>query len=132
MNKDSEDSDLKIEHIDEKQAPKFYHDMKLAVLNGAVITSIGSYITYPIPLESAKLLANAMEVQSFIGHESTAKTLSKLLKRPIPYRREELCQSVGQMALVFKLKERQPEGVVLTREQLEDIGYEFWILYRTK
>ncbi len=126
------DKELKIEHVNQKSAPKFYKDMKLAVLNGAVITNLGAYVAFPIPLESARLLAHSMEIESFIGHESTAKTLSKLLKRPIEYRREELNQNVGQMALVFKLMKRAPEGQVLTKKELEEIGYEFLIVYRTK
>jgi len=33
--------------------------------------------------------------------------------------------------LVFKLKGRVPEGKVLSREELEAIGYEFGLLTRT-
>lgn len=132
INEDIKDKNLKIEQVSSKKAPKFYKDMKLAILNGAVVTNIGSYVAFPIPLESARLLAQSIEVASFIGHETTAKTLSKLLQRPISYNREELTQIVGQMALIFKLKERAPEGVILSKKELEEIGYEFWILYRTK
>jgi hypothetical protein len=34
-------------------------------------------------------------------------------------------QQEGQVALVFKLKGRAPEGVILDRSQIEEIGYEF-------
>ena len=126
------ENDLKIDQIDDKLAPKYHKDMRLALLNGAVLTNIGSYCAFPVPLESARILANSMPVESFIGHQTTAKLLSKILHRPIEYRREELHQTVGQMALIFKLKERAPEGQVLTQAELEKIGYEFWVLYRSK
>ena len=132
MTEDNSDNDLKIEYVPEQSAPKFYKGFKLAILNGSVLTNIGSYVVFPIPLESARLLVNSMEIESFIGHESSAKTLSRVLQRPIPFNREELHQTVGQLALVFKLKERAPEGVVLSKKELEEIGFEFWILYRNQ
>ena len=36
----------------------------------------------------------------------------------------------GQFALVFKLKGRPEEGKILSREEIEAIGYEFGVLYR--
>ena len=124
------DKDLKVEHVDGKIAPKHYKTMTLAVLNGAIATTPGGYVWFPIPVESARILANSIEIDSYIGHESTAKTLAKLLERPIEYNRTELRQEVGQMALVFKLKQRAPEGVILSKREVEEIGYELLIGYR--
>jgi hypothetical protein len=123
---------LKIEHVDKKNAPKHYNAMTLAILNAPIATAVGNYTTFPIPVESARILANSMEITSHIGHQSTAKLVARLLGRPIEYTREELHQKTGQLALVFRLKERQPEGVVLSLDELEQIGYDFWLLYRTK
>jgi hypothetical protein len=47
---------------------------------------------------------------------------------PIPHNRIEFKQAPGQRALVFKIKGRIPEGTVLNREQIEQIGYEFFLL----
>lgn len=126
------DEDLAIEKPIERNAPKFDNVMKLAILNAPIITSFGNYTYYPIPLESAKILVNAMEISSFVGHESTAQLISEILERPIGFSRKELKQRTGQMALVFKLKKRASEGTVLDRKMLDEIGYEFGILYRTK
>lgn len=126
-----QEDELKIEPIDNKLAPKFYKGMKIALLNAAVITSAGSYMAIPIPLETARLIANSASLESHIGHESTAKLLSKILEVPILFCRDELKQQIGQLALVCKLKQRAPEGTVLNERQLKEIGLEFWLLYRS-
>lgn len=128
----SSEQKLKIDHVDEKNAPKHYRTMTLAILNAPIVTAVGNYTTFPVPVESARILANSMEITSHIGHQSTAKLVARLLGRPIEYTREELHQKAGQLALVFRLKERAPEGVVLTVDDLEKIGYSFWLMYRTK
>lgn len=132
MESSENSEELSIEPVNVDNAPSFDHEMKLAILNASIITNLGSYVAYPIPLSTAKLLVNSMRISSHVGHESTATLLSDLLDRPIGYSRKELKQSVGQMALVFKLKKRAPEGKILSRDMLEDIGYEFWIVYRTQ
>jgi len=121
---------LSINKPDATLAPKFDHVMKLAILNAPIITSPGNYACFPIPLESARILVNSMEITSHVGHESTADLLSGLLERPIKFSRKELRQKVGQMALVFTLNHRAKEGTVLTKQELEDIGFQFQILYR--
>ena len=114
--------------------------MKLALLNTSILTAFGSFQYQPVSLSDAQLLAyNAVEpmigpddgVISAIGHESTAAVLADLLGMPIAMNRIQFEQEVNQSALVFKLKGRTPEGVILTREQIEGIGYEFGLLTRT-
>ena len=39
-------------------------------------------------------------------------------------------QEIGQIAVVFKLNERPPEGVLLNREELERVGYSLKIMER--
>lgn len=126
------DKDLSINQPDEKLIPKFGTEMKIAVLNGPVVTSFGNYTYFPIPIESAKILINATEFSSYIGHESTAQIVSRLLEKPIGYNRKELKQKIGQIALVFRLAHRCPEGTILNEEEVEKMGYEFGILYRVK
>lgn len=70
-------------------------------------------------------------IQSAIGHQSTADLLSMLLECPVPVNRIEYKQEPHDVALVFKPKQRIGEGKVLTREELEGIGYEFGLLVRT-
>lgn len=65
---------------------------------------------------------------SAIGHQSTADILTELLDMPIPMNRILFQQEPGQKAICFKLKGRPEEGKILSREEIEQIGYEFKLL----
>ena len=113
----------------------------LALLNPSIITTDGFYSLTTITLSEAQAYVryptagsyeyNLSGVDSAIGHESTAQIMSELLGIEIPVNRQQFSQQVNQLALVFKLKGRPPEGVILSREQIEAIGYEFKILNRS-
>jgi len=67
---------------------------------------------------------------SAIGHEATAKLLSNVLGVDIPLNRIQVQLQPKDRMLAFLLKKRLPEGVVLkTVEELEQIGYSFWMFY---
>lgn len=109
---------------------------KLTLLNTSIITAYGTYIYKLLTLEEAQALLCEFQqkgkpIHSAIGHQSTADLLSTLLEFPVAVNRMEFQQSVDDVALVFKLKQRAPEGTILSREQLETIGYEFGLLVRT-
>jgi hypothetical protein len=109
---------------------------RLTFLNAAIITSAGAYLYEPLTLEQARLLianfqAAGREIQSAIGHEATAELLTSLLKFPVANNRIDFCQTEDDAALVFRLNKRAPEGKILTREELEEIGYELGLLTRT-
>jgi hypothetical protein len=114
--------------------------MKLALLNTSILTQYGSFTYAKISLSDAQLIVyNAAEPQigpddgilSALGHQSTADILTDLLEMPVSMNRIQFAQEVNQSALVFKLKGRAPEGVILSREEIETIGYEFGLLTRT-
>lgn len=100
------------------------------LLNTSILTAYGSYQYKPLTLLDVKLYLIDKYVQSAIGHQSTAEILTKLLEIPVYCNRINFNQQVGDTAIVFKLKSRVPEGVILSREQVEEIGYEFGILHR--
>jgi len=58
------------------------------------------------------------EIVSIVGHESTAKLLSKILGIDIPVNRSNYRISENDMLLVFTVSERLPEGKVLTDEEI--------------
>jgi Domain of unknown function (DUF1874) len=114
--------------------------MQLALLNTSILTNYGAFTYRKIDLNDAQILAyNANDpmigpddgLLSAIGHESTAQILTELLDVPVAMNRIQFAQEVGQNALVFKLKGRPPEGKILTKEEIETIGYEFGLLSRT-
>lgn len=106
--------------------------MKLALLNTTIATTDGTYDIKTITLDEAKALVSSNELDSAVGHESTAQFMSTLLDANIVMNRQQFAQQEGQDALVFKLKGRAPEGAILTSDEIEKIGYEFKLMTRTK
>lgn len=107
--------------------------MKLALLNTSILTTAGSYVLTDISLEEARqLIDNNRDgnLDSAIGHQTTAEIMSTLLGADIPVNRQMFCQDAGQSALVFKLNGRPPEGKILTAKEIQEIGYKFQILQR--
>jgi hypothetical protein len=108
----------------------------LTLLNTSILTSFGTYTYEPLTLEEARALLRQFQqggktIQSAIGHQATAELLSGLLDYPVAVNRMDFKQTVETVALIFKLKGRVPEGKVLSREELEAVGYEFGLLTPT-
>ena len=106
--------------------------MKITLLNTSILTAYGTFDFQPVSLRQAKELVTGAEIVSAIGHAATADILSDLLGIRVTPNRIEFTQSVDDIALVFKLKTRIPEGKVLNRAEIEAVGYEFGILRRLK
>jgi len=111
------------------------NETKLTLLNTSILTSFGTYRYQPLTLEEARALVGEFQqagkqIQSAIGHQATAELLTALLPINVAVNRIEYLQAVGDVALVFKLKGRPPEGKVLSREEVEELGYEFGLLQR--
>ena len=109
--------------------------MKLAVLNTSIVTSYGSFTYEAIDLNVAKSFIRQADADgqllSAVGHQSTADTITELTGVEVQMNRIQFAQEPGQKAIVFKLKDRAPEGKILDREEIEAIGYEFGLLTRT-
>lgn len=110
-------------------------EKKLTLLNTSILTSFGTYSYGPLTLAEACALVSEFQqegktIQSAIGHQSTAELLAMLLGFPVAVNRMEFKHTVDDIALIFKLKGRPPEGKVLSREELEEMGYEFGLLQR--
>jgi len=78
-----------------------------------------------ITIEEAKSLLKNPFV-SAVGHEGTAKLLSELLGIEIPVNRTTIFMKQGDLAIHFFLKERLPEGKVLSKEELQ--GLQYWLV----
>lgn len=104
--------------------------MKLAMLNTSILTNDGLYRLSEITLAEAKKLVQTNELDSAIGHASTAQIMSTLLEVAVPVNRQMFAQEVGQQALVFKLNGRPAEGTILSVEEIEAIGYKWQLLTR--
>ncbi len=108
----------------------------LTVLNTSILTDWGTYDYRPLSLDEARGIYSEMwngpqMVQSAVGHTSTARILCDLIGEGAGLcNRVEYKQPIGARALVFKLRGRPPEGVILSREEVEVIGYDLGLLTR--
>ena len=108
---------------------------RLVLLNTSIITAYGTYQYKPATLADAKALIvefqqTNLPIESAIGHQATADLLASLLSFPVTVNRTEYKQTLEDITLVFKLRGRVNEGRVLTREELEAMGYNFGVLAR--
>ncbi len=105
---------------------------KLALLNTSILTNPGDYSLVNISLEEVQeiIQTNIENLDSAIGHASTSEIMSTLLGVDIEMNRQEFAQEVNQKALIFKLNGRPEEGKILTKEEIEKIGYKFQLLTR--
>lgn len=108
---------------------------RLTFLNAPILTAPGEYKYEPITLTAARALVQQFHecgrtIQSAIGHAATAELMTTMLKYPVENNRINFIQTPSDIALVFKLKQRAPEGVVLSRQEIEAIGYELGLLSR--
>lgn len=113
------------------------NEKRLILLNTSVLTGYGTFVYQKFSLDDARKLVREFEqegktIQSAIGHPSTAELLSMLLEFPVVVNRVEFTQTINDAALIFKLKERVTEGKILSREELEAIGYEFGLLKKVE
>jgi hypothetical protein len=60
---------------------------------------------------------------SAVGHEATAKLLTELLGVEIPVNRIQVKMTHGDQGIHFSLKQRLPEGKILTLDELKQVGY---------
>ncbi len=107
-----------------------YEKLPVGLFNGTVATTNGLYRIEDIDINSAKRYILQNGFVSAIGHEATAEIMSEVLGFNIKMNRIQFHQEVGQIAIVFKLNERPPEGEVLNREEIERIGYSFKLMKR--
>ena len=104
---------------------------KITLLNSSILTSYGEFRYTPLTLTEARhLIKESDQVQSAIGHASTAAMISDLFEFPVNLNRMEYRQQAGEAALIFKLKVRPPEGKILNLDEIEDIGYQLGLLKR--
>lgn len=102
--------------------------MNFYLLNSPILSNWGHFeFEGPIDLAQARA-AMPDQFVSAIGHQTTADLLSQLLHINVPMNRAQIVMQSGDVALVFRLKKRPPEGAVLDQQQLDAIGYEFGLL----
>ncbi len=98
------------------------------LLNSPIIPNPGTYKLSDVSLEEAGNIA--FGAVSAIGHQATASYLSKLLGMEIPVNRMAISMQPGDLALVFRVEGRLPEGKVLTLDELTQYPFQLYKLER--
>ena len=102
------------------------------LLNTPILSTYGDFrFEGPLALDAARAFA-AQQAQSAIGHAGTAAYLTQRLGVAVPCQREAIRMQPGDQALVLRLLERQPEGVLLDAEALAKTPHEFGLLTRLR
>jgi hypothetical protein len=92
------------------------------------MTTEGIFLKKKITLLEVKLLIADNDYESVIGHNSTAQIMSELLEIEVPVNRIKYEQTCDDIAIVFQLRKRPPEGKILSRQEIEKCGYDFFIV----
>ena len=101
----------------------------LYIMNSPILTAPGRYAYELIDIERARRLLKE-PFESAIGHEATARFLSRLVGVKIPTQRISIAMRPGDCAIIFRVKQRLEEGEVLTEEELRNTPYEIGLLRR--
>ena len=89
---------------------------KIVLLNALVPNSTAPAIMISTPVtlvEAKELVKKSEKIESYIGHEATAKLLTQLFEKEIPASRAMYQPRNGDLAIVVRLKKRleKPEDV---------------------
>lgn len=83
----------------------------------------------PVTLRAAQDLVSRHQFTSAVGHDSTAEAMTELLQQPVEANRLTVRPEEGDYFLCFKLHRRPPEGAILDRAQLEELGYGWCVMH---
>ena len=84
------------------------------------------YVVTPISAQEMRGILEGADrpIVSALRHEGAAQAFAGLVGAEVPMSRLEVSFRPGDIALCCKLLRRPPEGAVLTREAMEEIGYQ--------
>jgi hypothetical protein len=78
-------------------------------------------------VEEVRRLLQSNQFVSAVGHQATAVLLTQLLGVEVPMNRITIKAQPGDILVHFVLKERLPEGKVLSYEELQQLAFDLAI-----
>jgi hypothetical protein len=82
-----------------------------------------------VTLDAARELVRLHDYTSAVGHQSTAEVMEALLGQPVTMNRLAVQPKQGDFFLCFKPNQRPPEGAILNKAQLEELGYGWAVMH---
>jgi hypothetical protein len=101
------------------------------LMNTPILTDYGEYSFRRITLQEA-IDVMGYGFTSAIGHDGTATLIYQLTGIQVPVNRIAIKMHPSDVAIVFRVLVRLPEGKVLSYEDLKTIPYEFGVLRMIK
>jgi len=89
----------------------------LSMISPSLLTEGAVIKVSPISLGEVKALLKEGFV-SAVGHESTARVLSKLLRTEVPFNRAQISIKEGDVIVSFQFMVRLPEGKILGEDEV--------------
>lgn len=101
----------------------------LYIFNTTIAPTPGlTYHTRIITAHEARDLVSRTPTTSAIGHEATAQIATVVLGTPVNVNRIAAKMVAGDSAICVKLRGRTAEGVILSAEEVESIGYDLVLM----
>jgi len=101
----------------------------IALMNSPRLTSYGHYDYKQISLSEVKSLIES-GFTSYIGHQSTAELISRILGVRVEQNRVMYYQLPGDQAIIFENQTRLNENDILDFYDLEKLDFRFALLTR--
>ena len=89
----------------------------------------GTWKVRTVELQEATSFLQGAEFTSAVGHTSTAEAMTELLGTEVPMNRLTVLPEAGDKFLCFKLNRRPPEGAILNRAQLDQLGFSWCVMH---
>ena len=122
---------LQIKEVEKEEGYDKLHMGKVVFANFPYVSTYGEFHYSPLSIEEAKqLISDAYGIESAVGHQATAEIISELLDVNCPVNRIQYEQPIQDVMIVFKLNKRMPEGEILDRQTLEEVGFTLGKLVR--
>lgn len=101
----------------------------LYLFNTTIMPNEGVYVNKKVSLDKAlEIFKCYPKFTSAIGHQGSADAFNSLGFEGVEVNRIQATMKTGDQAIALKVTGRLPEGSILSLEELQKIGFEFFLI----